>query len=370
MHVFSNNARTTLAQPLSANYGDKALVCDAGGSAETFAPISYVDDGSGAWYDHDYQMATLTNPSMPGVYEIVVITQRVGPAFTVIRGHEDTAPVAWPVGTVIEARITAGMLRSFPQADTDAVLVAGADGVRFAGSAPFNVRGRLSVGGQQSDLVQVAGWPVLQLARANEVAPYWRADSNLSHSVVGGTPILSLGDTATWSGNTVYAFQVIKPSVPDGYQYCLEPKNPMFGAQASGVEPAFTADGWAFEVGGGASGGTPAYFVPVPDPVDITIDIPHDDEVGLVVTEIGFLCTRYTPGSTPVISAGTYSDPTAFVSAVALSAITDAGHFQRMVVSHAGGALAKKLRFVLNTPGTGVFEGRFFWRGFLMEFGT
>lgn len=370
MHVFSNNARTTLAQSLSANYNDKVLSCDAGGSAETFAPISYVDDGSGAWYDHDYQMATLTNPGMPGVYEIVVITQRVGSTFTVIRGHEDTAAAAWPAGTVIEARITAGMLRSFPQADTDAVLMADESGVRFGGSAPFNVRGRLSVGGQQSDLVQVAGWPVLQLARANEVAPYWRADSNLSHSVVGGTPILSLGDTATWSGNTVYAFRVIKPSVPDGYQYCLEPKNPQYGAQASGAEPDFTADGWSFEVGGGASGDTPAYFVPVPDPVDITIDIPHDDEVGLVVTEIGFLCTRYTPGSTPVISAGTYSDPTAFVSAVALSAITDAGHFQRMVVSHAGGALAKKLRFVLNTPGTGVFEGRFFWRGFLMEFGV
>ena len=71
MHVFSNNARTTLAQPLSANYNDKALVCDAGGSAETFAYISYVDDGSGDWGAHVYQLATLTNPNMPGVYEIV-----------------------------------------------------------------------------------------------------------------------------------------------------------------------------------------------------------------------------------------------------------------------------------------------------------
>ncbi len=59
----------------------------------------------------DFFLATMTDGSN---HEIVKVTGRTGNAFTVVRAQEGTTAVAWPSGTTISNRITAGTLTQIP----------------------------------------------------------------------------------------------------------------------------------------------------------------------------------------------------------------------------------------------------------------
>ena len=103
MLLFSNNAEATLAATLTS--GATTFTVAADGGADTFG----VPDGS------QVQLATLTDASAPNAHEVVLITGRSDNVFTVQRGQEDTVAAAWSAGAKISARVTAGMLRTFPQ---------------------------------------------------------------------------------------------------------------------------------------------------------------------------------------------------------------------------------------------------------------
>jgi len=58
---------------------------------------------------------TIVNPFDHTDYEIVQCTLVAGLIFTVTRGRESTTAKEWPIGSIVAARVTAGMLDEFPQ---------------------------------------------------------------------------------------------------------------------------------------------------------------------------------------------------------------------------------------------------------------
>jgi hypothetical protein len=98
---FTNNAEAALVGAIDSG-DDQITVDDAG------AFLGYFDDGG-------VQLATLTNPATPGVVEIIEIYDRAGNVLEVNRAREGTAAQAWPAGSTLSARVTAGMLASFLQ---------------------------------------------------------------------------------------------------------------------------------------------------------------------------------------------------------------------------------------------------------------
>jgi len=97
LQVWSNNAGTTLAAPLTATAGT-LTVADVGGFAA-------LDAGR-------YELVTLESGS---AREIVKVTARAGTVWTVERAQEGTTAADWPAGTTIEGRVTAGTLAGLIQ---------------------------------------------------------------------------------------------------------------------------------------------------------------------------------------------------------------------------------------------------------------
>lgn len=96
--LFTNNAATTLAQPLAA--GATTLVVT---SSTTFPVL-----GAG-----DFFLATLIGHDANGneaAWEIVRVTEVAGNAWTVERAQEGTPDISWSQAARVELRLTAGSL--------------------------------------------------------------------------------------------------------------------------------------------------------------------------------------------------------------------------------------------------------------------
>src|SRR6476620_8316642 len=208
MHLFSNNAETTLAAALDADSGDTAMQV---ASAALFQTI-----GAG---DGNIQLATLTHPDLAGLYEVVTIVETDGVNFTVIRETEG-AVQAWPIGTKVEARITEEMLGTFLQRDPVSKQVNNPDGgsaFAFAGSMGATARGSgaLSFGGRSrlANSVLLAGYPSLQITRSTTNGS--GIDRNLGMESVGGSVPVDLGVPTTGSATDFYRGSVVVPTTPD-----------------------------------------------------------------------------------------------------------------------------------------------------------
>ncbi len=102
MYVFSNNSSANLAAAISDTATSIQVTT---GKSQLFHYIP-----SGRIY---YQLATITDNTN---YEIVKITRNSHTdTMTVVRGVNGTTAVAWPAGSVIEARLDAATLQMFPQ---------------------------------------------------------------------------------------------------------------------------------------------------------------------------------------------------------------------------------------------------------------
>lgn len=104
-----------MTQPLLKNNAFASLASSLSDSATGLS----VATGQGARFPAisggDYFFATLIGLDGNGAetsWEIVKVTTRATDGMTVVRGQEGTTPAAWPSGTRIEMRITAGMLNS------------------------------------------------------------------------------------------------------------------------------------------------------------------------------------------------------------------------------------------------------------------
>lgn len=111
LQAFSNNARGVLGQEMASD-ATMLILNAAESDIDRFAPI-------GAMQHSTVQTLTITDPTNPEMMEIVAMTRAYGSSFRVKRGLEGTTPLTWPEGSVVEARITAGMLNSFMQIGRD-----------------------------------------------------------------------------------------------------------------------------------------------------------------------------------------------------------------------------------------------------------
>lgn len=335
-HAFSNNAVTTLAAGISDSATTITLT-----SAAAFATV-----GTGGLI----QALTITDPANVLPPEVIYATAIPGAGQrTVVRGQDGTTAQTWGAGAIVSARVTAGMLGSFVQADDEGVLlIPGVDAGR-------NWRG---VGA-----VQMSGFQYLQPQRSAVGSGANDIDPNLGVELVGTGVYVSLGTTPTWTSGVTYSQgDVVVPPTPvtDVDQYCYEPRANITDQSTTTTTPAFSStacpalDG-ATDVG---------FWTPI-DLSFLTVDtgsLPGGAEI--LVSEVGFICSNYSAGTAPVVSIGINGDTSKYASSVSLSQISDVGHVHRIPVT-AGGVVGAP-RFTLVTPGTATFVGRFYWRGFLL----
>ena len=371
MQVFSNNARTALAVALDAGAYNKEMVAVGDGSADSFEHL--VLSSETPWEVLNSQMATLVDPSDSGVFEIVRIKSRDGVNFVVDRAQENTDARSWPAGTIVEARITAGMLKEFAQDAEGRILRRDEDEViRVPRRSGFVVNGRISPNSRStSDAVQIAGFPALQLVTAAPTQRSDEQDTNLTHEAVGGTRVVNLGATQVWDAGNRRSNSVVVPATADGFQYTFESMvdrpDTVFSAGVS--EPvggeSGVSDAFALRWGGGL-GDVVGSWIPTKLPVAITSWLGGPAYGGLLVTEVGFLCLTHGAGSVPTVSIGVDGAPGLFADNVALSQITGMGYVHRIPVT-VGGPLTKNLRFSVNTPSDADFTGRFYWKGVFFD---
>lgn len=93
---FSNNASSTLQVAISAESTNMVIA-----DASTFPAL-----GTG-----DEMYLTVSDISNTTI-EVVRCTDLVGSTLTIVRGYEGTDPMAWQVGSILQLRITAGLLKN------------------------------------------------------------------------------------------------------------------------------------------------------------------------------------------------------------------------------------------------------------------
>lgn len=331
-HAFSNNAVTTLAAGISNSATTITLTADA-----AFATV-----GTGGLI----QALTITDPANVLPPEVVHATAIPGAGErTVTRGREGTTAQTWGAGAIVSARVTAGMLGSFVQADDEgALLIPGvAAGRKWRGTGA----------------VQMGGFQSLQPQRSAVGTGEHDIDPNLGVELVGASVYVSLGTTPTWASGDVYSFgNVVLPPAVTGYQYCFEPSSNLADISTTTTTPAFASAACAALNGSTDVG----YWTPM-DTGFIRVDTGYLC-AEILVSEVGFICSNYSAGTAPVVSIGIDDDTSKYASNVSLSQISDVGHVHRIPVT-AGGVVGTP-RFTLMTPGTATFVGRFYWRGFLL----
>lgn len=310
----------------------------------------------------DTMLATLTHGSLAGIYEVVAVTEVLDTSLTVVRGVEGIGPQSWPAGTKISVRVTAGMLGRFLQQDPTTALIGGnsfvfarptnQDHENFAGAAANDVfifAGR----SRQSETVMLAAYPLLQKI-TTEPATSNRKDTNFSYPSTGGTAPVDLGVPSPWELGAGQRWNVVVPTVANGYQYWADPESLMSEELAETAEPAFTSDGENVWLDDGA-------WIATPMPVLVNPSFRYD----LMVDEVGFIKFSGSPVSMPTVSIGTQADPTMFANAVALNQLTD-GQVHRIPIN--SNKLIRDLRFsVVDAATGGPLIGRFYWRGQFIE---
>ena len=353
---FSNNAAGTLS--VGIDDSTTTIVLAGEPSASRFASLN--SDS------RDFQRATLSNKDMPDTYEIVHIREQYGLHLTVERGAEGPAPVAWPAGTSLSARITAGMLEGLSS------VLQHDDGSGRQFKTPFGnfvVNGRLSPG--EPGVVQISGYHALQTVRDrvdwSYGLDYGHVDMNMTRESVGATAFVHLGDgvPATWTpGNEYSDGDWVAPPTPTGFHYFLE-MDPDVDSDISKTTSPPGFDEWGscpsaldgeVEVG---------QWVSVPVPLDIPLKFGNGRL--LLLSEVGFICYVHDATTAPTVSIGTIDNPTQFADNIVLSQITGEYQAHRVHVT-TGGALVSRLRFKVESPADGTFYGRFYWRGlFVLE---
>lgn len=102
MYLFSNNAKSALAAPISSVATSLTL---AAGTGALFPSPS----------GGDVFTLTLTDAATGELYEIMYCTARAGDVCTVTRGQEGTTALAWLAGDFANLFVTAGQMGALAQ---------------------------------------------------------------------------------------------------------------------------------------------------------------------------------------------------------------------------------------------------------------
>lgn len=359
LHTFANNATAKIAAGLT----NVATTFTAVDEPPVYR-FTYLDDPASGLI----QVATLTNPAAPGVYEIVHITVHNGTDFTIVRGREGTSAVAWAANTIISARVTAAMLESFAQ---NRESTTGNNGALALGTTDQTAAVRASkgvainaIGSGVEDAWLIGGAPVLQRVGATSVT---LMDRHMTTDGTGATPTVDLGVPPTWAAATSYSdAAIVQPTTPDGLQYLLWMTDPSSGPLTSGAtEPSFAGPSGAF-IAFSPGGGFANFWTCLNLASGITQDLPMSG-VRFYPSEVGFICFERGAGvtSAPVVSIGTTATPTKYASAVTLTGL-GTNQIHRIAVTDQDGVGGLKFTLVAPAAG-GVFRGRFYFKGTFVQ---
>lgn len=339
--IFFNNASFKLAEELLA-YGGNPVVMDRSLSE---ANINMPDVADGF-----YTTFTITHPSLPGVHEILHISEVIdegdyGRLFGE-RAKEGTEEQDWPVGSLVECRVTAGMLhalsantiysaaqKSYSSNGGDAVVDYGEDGDKA----------------MLSDAWAIGGLPVAPARGFGEYSQ--RSTMATSVEGVGYSNAVELG--------------VAPNFVPDQDYF---PGN--FAKDTA--SPFWT---YGYKRGGAFSGGSVEFgdppwerYAPETDSNIVSFQRIEETDVWFYPTEIGFICEAYSASSVPTIAVkevDRYGDPVGDL--IASKALTGVGQRLRIVLANNITKGIKGMNFVrITAAGAGTCRGRFYWKGFFI----
>ena len=358
MHAFSNNAVGTLLDPIAFSQSVSQLLL----SPEHLALFAGVDPATGV-----IQAITLSDPTDPSVYEIVYATEKAGNALYVTRGKEGTVKRSWSVGTVVSARVTAGMLDSFEQKKSpDGRVTLG------AGSAVHGTTGvAINASSDRSGLVAIGGYPA---APYHKRAPHDMSKNVLAYESVTVTQMLSIAGAPQWeAGLTAFGISPIAPTTPDGNQYVpvLDAFPTEQAFQLGATEPAWDATGDYTPFTAASEPGVSGKWARA----NLTEGLVQDfgGEISLLLTEVGFIVKYAVIGTTPpsVTIEGLDGAPLVLnqpLSSIGNSNAAIASQWHRF--ASLPNTAVRGLRFKVDSPGNSVsFAGRFYAKGiFLSQF--
>lgn len=390
--LFSNNASAVLITVLAP--ADTTLSTQP--TAAFHAPVP-----------GQFELATLRSSDANNTaVEIIKITAFDGSTtFTVERAQEGTIALAWPVGTVMEGRITAGTLSRFAQFD---------NGGNAKGENSVNLQpGRLDPEAVAYGVEAVAiGYDTMASSdRSMALGPYARAigpgamavgdlingiddaimvgkwpmvkaddnDQNVLYTNAPGTYLFSsyydIGTPPVWSPVTVYTHgSVVSPSTPNGFQYRLvmsrDPSNPAsrLSMTSGSTEPVWpdTEDSVVYE-----DGITTGYWV-CQSVSAVYMSSPPQGSVFMPI-QFGFVChNTYAAFTTPpTFVIGVVGDLMRYAAPTAIS-IAGPHQFQIVTPSVNKGVLSTDQLFfgVDDLAVGGRCVGRFFAYGVFVELPT
>lgn len=328
---------------------------------------------------------TLTHDSAPGGLEIVYVQAIEGNVLHAYkRGAEGTRMLFWPVGTKVSANITAGMLDNLAQKDGSTAAMLPVNRAISLGDEPTSLDGGESpaVGygsflfrarSPLRGLLQFAACPVLHPLPSKRpdrrYGDYGDGIAGVSHEASGNGYPVDIGVPPSWAPGPLEHATVCLPITPNGFQYWFDKliESEFAGSFSAATEPDFYTDpGAVIEMHGDVNVGHMGNFVPTPIPVEQTMSFDHP----MIPTEVGFHGV-VDEGVTqmPVISVGTYDEPTKYANAVSLSSLvhnenTRGGASVHRIPLSVDGPLTDALRFTVNQAAVGgSVRGYFYWRG-------
>ena len=334
---FVNNFRATL---------ENALADDA---TDVYLPTgSTAGMGPGYFGEGEFQRVTLEHPGQPLLPPEIAIVTFYEPAYPMLRlrrGQEGTTAQNWPVGTQMTCRVTAGMLAS------------------FVGSSlsPTSTTHR--------QLLHVEN-PVLRGASPLMAEP-WPWNGDIQVPKMGEQPvalesvfqsgICDFGTPETYDpGTTYYQGAVVRPPTPDGNQYALYLRSP--DDTATGAV-TFGTSTMLYDEQSQPKG----VWAQTAEPLDIGGSFSAQAGEGLLMSECGVVIFYADPAATPpVVSLGTYANPTAFADSVAVTLTTvgaDRVGLLRVRIPDTFQDLVRDLNLTVVTPGSAPCLGYLYCRG-------
>ena len=301
------------------------------------------------------ELLTLSNLTMPGIYEVVLVTNREygNGVMHVVRGIElvgaSQAP-AWPLGSKVSANVTARMLSAFPQGNAESFARIDFDSGYLHGRDYTNLA-----------FAQAPALPaVASVGRQFAIGA--------GASIVDATEYVDLGAPPTFTkpSNLHHGWSYLPPTA-DGHVYSV-----------------YSKGGFAISVGPTSAvvfPGSPGPFS-ILDENDSTlghmfgVEYPVNTRKAYgsatcLVEEVGFIASEVTAAATPTVSIGHIDDgyidhPTTFANAVPLTQI-GVGGMQIHRIPIAAPILTRGVVFRVDTPApSGAFRGRFYWRGLII----
>lgn len=337
--IYFNNASFKLAAVLPAVDGFSWAVMDREPS-EAHIDLPRLSDGF-------HTVATITDPSLPGVHEIVFLSEIKSEDDTISiaaeRAQERTTAQAWPVGALVECRVTEGMLRTL---GADTMYSAAHHGIAMNGGDTSVDYDEYGDSMQLHDAWAIGGLPVAPARGFGESSN--RSIMATSVEGVGYSNAVELGVAPNHvPGQAYYPGDFVKdPASPFWtYGYARGKALPL-EAVALGEPP------WE-------------RYAPETDSNIVSFQRINQTDVWFYPTEIGFICEAYSATSAPTIivkELDKFGDVVGDL--IASKTLTGVGVRQRIVLANNLTKGIKGLNFVRTaTAVAGTCRGRFYWKG-------